>query len=52
MWQVASLVVVHVPDIGALDSVKDDGLPSHGIECAHWAVHASWQESLGLCEDL
>lgn len=46
------LVSINIPAVGILDSLKDDGLATHGLECTHGRVDAAGEKSLCLLEDL
>lgn len=46
------LVAVHVKAVGAVDALKDYGLPAHGLECAHGRVNTARKQGLRLRKDL
>ena len=50
--KVSALVVVDVPCVGPLDVVKYDRLPTNRTESSDRAVDTTWQQCLGLLEDL
>ena len=46
------LVAINIPAVGVLDTLKDNRLASHGLECSHGRVDATREKSLCLLEDL
>jgi hypothetical protein len=45
------LVAINIPNVGSIDSVKNDGLSSHRFERPDWGTDTSWHQLLGSGED-